>query len=98
MKKLGYLPSRTDEILFLYVSPKSTAWQKWHKMPVFGANISFELKHFIAFLLPKNSTRHTATSSGVNVENRDSENFTLFNHILLREDGEIPKKSRWLEN
>ena len=41
------------------------------------------------FLLPKNSTRHTATSSDVNVEKRDSENFQLFNHLLLREDGEI---------
>ena len=71
---------------------------KFIKIPVFGTNISFELKHFIGFLLPKNSTRHTATSSGVNVENRDSENFTLFNHILLREDGEVPQKSRWLEN
>ena len=85
--------------LVLICEPKNqTAWQKWHKMPVFGANISFELKHFIAFLLPKNSTRHTATSSGLNVENRDSENFNLFNHILLREDGEVPQKSRWLEN
>ena len=28
MKKLGYLPSRTDEILFLYVSPKSNCLTK----------------------------------------------------------------------
>ena len=41
--------------------------------------------------LAKNSTRHTATSSDVNIEKRDSETFQLFNHLLLREDGEVPK-------
>ena len=41
--------------------------------------------------LAKNSTRHTATSSDVNIKQRDSETFQLFNHLLLREDGEVPK-------
>ena len=51
------------------------------------------------FLLPENSTRHTATSSGVNIENRDSETyFKLFNHLLLREDCEVPQNPHWLEN
>ena len=48
--------------------------------------------------LAKNSTRHTATSSDVNIEKRDSENFQLFNHLLLREDGEVPQNAHWFEN
>ena len=52
MKKLGSLPSRTDEISALQVSPKSNCLTKiWHKIPVFGANTSFELKHFRGFFV-----------------------------------------------
>ena len=43
------------------------------------------------------STQHTATSYDVNVEKGESErNFKLFNHLLLREDGEEPQNPRWL--
>ena len=59
MKKLGSLPSRTDEISALQVSPKSNCLTKiWHKIPVFGANTSFELKHFRGFFVAQEFNKH----------------------------------------
>ena len=95
MKKLGSQAHWRD--LVTICEPKNqTAQQKWHKIPVFGANGSFELKHFRGFSLPKHSTRHTATSSDVNIENRDSErHFKLFNLVKGRWRGSPKPPFAW---
>ena len=92
-------PSRTDEISFLYVSPKSNWLRKRAQNSGLWCQRELWIETLQSFLLPENSTRHTATSSGVNVENRDSERyFKLFNHLLLREDDEVPQNAHWFEN
>ena len=45
--KLGSLPSRTDEISFLYVIPKSNCLTKWHKNPVFAREFNTTHCHIV---------------------------------------------------
>ena len=90
-KKLGSLPSRTDDISFLYVSPKSNCLTKMAQNSRLWCQRELWIETLQIFLLPENSTRHAATSSCVNVENRDSERyFKLFNHLWWRGSPKCP--------
>ena len=90
MKKLGSLPSRTDEISALQVSPKSNCLTKiWHKIPVFGANTSFELKHFRGFFV--------AQKFNTTLPHRPASMSKMTEILWLGEDDELGN-APWLEN